>query len=105
MLSRQRGLGGASRVFASIRANTGDVLVRNLVGLLGWLGGRPPPARVATVSPLSSSAESLALSRLPIAEQTAACIVSGSCGCLLSLARIAEAPPTTAQLLRLLRLK
>jgi hypothetical protein len=102
----RQGVGGASRVFASIRASTGDVRVRNLVGLLGWLGGRPPPARVATVSPLSSSAESLALSRLPIAEQTAACIVSGSCGCLLSLARVATVSPlsSSAESLALSRL-
>ncbi len=87
MPSRQRGLGGASRVFASIRANTGDV--RGLAG--GGLAG----GGLADILYASNSAESLLLIRLPSAEETAACIVSracgacGACACLLSLASLA----------------
>jgi hypothetical protein len=120
----RRGVAGASRVFASMRANTGDVrtgIRGRIVGVLGLV--RTPRSCTVLTScavrvALPSRAESLRLNRGPSAEQTAACIVSGgTAGQVLRLVRTPRtvpplevlsgpsALPSRAESLRLTRLR
>ncbi len=104
------GVGGASRVFASMRANTGDVRTRGRIVGVQWLV-RTPCTVLSGPSALSNRAESLRLTRTSSAEQTAACIVSGG-GRVLRLVRsprsctvLCCSPASRAESLRLNRLR